>query len=377
MVDDAISDDFAVAGVLKEVLRTLPFWKLFVELREAYGRKPAVVSCNVSIKSRMECSHFIGVDVLWVQSEIVLVNWRRPPKRKGVPKDIPNQYVEMQVSFGSMHFVHRNAHLVGCDRSYHLQSVVLLQRPEQLQCIAGNMVHFAFLVYGMLQLSLRDHSIDSHKTLLLPLTSTILILGMGGNSMECGLRYILGSQAHIYVAEIEPSVVRTCRSSGQLKENTETHVFIQSAESALHDCPERCGFIFMDVFEPLSGCMINSMNLIEKAFHRLSENGILVINEHSLPTTKEILPLIELFGDGNVQIINVHGWNESVITATKSGGSFDGRGALCSKRLAQDVLDTYDIHFPGWMPRKNFIKRSKILYAKTASKILHAREWIS
>ncbi|ORC93200.1 uncharacterized protein TM35_000025260 [Trypanosoma theileri] len=377
MVDNAISDDFAVAGVMKEVLRVLPFWKIFVELREAYGRKPTVVSCDVSIKSRMECSHFIGVDVLWVQSEIVLVNWRRPPKRKGVPKDIPNQYVEIKVSFGSMHFVHRNAHLIGYDQSYHLQSVVLLQRPEQLQCIAGNMVHFAFLVYGMLQLTLRNHSVEAHETLLPPSTSTVLILGMGGNSMECGLRYILGSQAHIYVAEIEPSVVRICKSSGQLKENTETHVLIQSAEGALQNCPEECSFIFMDVFEPLSGCMINSMNLIEKAFQRLATNGILVINEHSLPTTKDILPLIELFGDGNVQFINVRGWNESVITAVKPGGKFDGHGVLCSKRLAYEVLHSYDKPFPGWMPRNTFIERSKILYAKTESKILHAREWIS
>ncbi|KEG12194.1 hypothetical protein DQ04_01901000 [Trypanosoma grayi] len=376
MGDDAIPDYLAVAGVAKEVLRALPFWKVFVELREACGRKPTVVSCDVSIKSRRACSHFVGVDVLWVQSEVVLVNRRRSVRRGG-SKDAPHQYVEMHLSFGSMHFVHQNAHLIGGDRSYNLQSVVLLQRPEQMQCVAGNMVHFALLVYGMLHLSHRDNSVDARCATVPPSDSTVLVLGMGGNSMECGLRHVLGSKASIYVADVEPAVVSTCRSFGLLKENPNTHVYVQSAEEVLRLCPVNCNFVFMDVFEPVNGRMVNSMPLIKQAFNKLATDGILVINDHSLPTIEHLLPLMQLFGDHNVQVINIHGWNESVIAAIKPGGSVDGRGQNCSKRLAYDVLDAYESLYPGWMPTETYIQRSHILYAKAPSAKLRARQWTS
>ncbi|PBJ71891.1 hypothetical protein BCY84_16111 [Trypanosoma cruzi cruzi] len=371
-----VSEDIALTGVKKEVLRSLPFWKSFVELREAYHRRPRVFSCDVSIKSRKACSHFVGFDVLWVQSEVVLVSWRRPSKRNRA-NDFPPEFVEVHLTFGSMHFVHQNVHLVGDHCSYSLQSVVLLQRPEQLQCVAGNMVHFAFLVYGMLHISQRDGFLTEPRAILPPPNSAVMLLGMGGNSMERGIRYILGEDAHIYIAEIEPAVVSTCRFTGLLKENANTHVCLDSAERTIQKCPEKCTFIFMDLFEPLSGKMVNTMPLIRQAFDILAPNGILLINEHSIPTVEHLLPLLHLFGDHNVQFVNVRGWNESIIAATKPGGNADGLGRKCSKRLATDVLNDFDHTFPGWMPDKNYFLRSQILYAKPLTLKLRARQWAS
>ncbi|PWV20220.1 hypothetical protein C3747_7g169 [Trypanosoma cruzi] len=185
------------------------------------------------------------------------------------------------------------------------------------------------------------------RAILPPPNSAVMLLGMGGNSMERGIRYILGEDAHIYIAEIEPAVVSTCRFAGLLKENANTHVCLDSAERTIQKCPEKCTFIFMDLFEPLSGNMVNTMPLIRQAFDILAPNGILLINEHSIPTVEHLLPLLHLFGDHNVQFVNVRGWNESIIAATKPGGNADGLGRKCSKRLATDVLNDFDHTFPG------------------------------
>ncbi|ESL12031.1 hypothetical protein TRSC58_00207 [Trypanosoma rangeli SC58] len=376
MNGDVISDELALIGIKKEVMRSLPFWKSFAELREAYRRKPRIVSCDVVIKSRRACSHFVGVDVLWVQSDVVLVSWRRPSKRNRT-NELPFEYIEMQLSFGSMHFVHQNAHVGGGDRSYDLQSVVWLQRPEQLQCVAGSMLHFACLVYGMLHFPQRNSSHVAPRAIIPPPTSTVLVLGMGGNSMEWGLRYILGEEAQIYIAEIEPAVVSTCRFAGLFKENANTHLCLCSAEETIQKCPEKCTFVFMDLFEPLSGNMVNTMPLIQQAFDILAPDGILLINEHSIPTVEHLLPLLHLFGDYNVQCINIRGCNESIIAATKPGSDTDGLGNRCSKKLAEEVLNAFEDIFPGWMPGNEYIKGSRVLYAKSHTLPLRARQWIS
>ncbi|RNF23025.1 uncharacterized protein Tco025E_02936 [Trypanosoma conorhini] len=376
MHGDVVSDDVALAGVKKEILRSLPYWKSFVELREAYRRRPRVAACDVVIESRMACSHFVGVDVLWVRSDVVLVNWRRPTKRSRTT-DVPPECVEVHLSFGSMHFVHQNAHVVGGARSYDLQSVVWLQRPEQLQCVAGNMVHFAFLVYGMLHFTPEAGSVAAPHAILPPPTAAVLVLGMGGNSMEWGLRYVLGEEAHIYIAEVEPAVVGTCRMAGLLKENANTHLSLCSADEAIRKCPEKCTFVFMDLFEPLSGTMVNTMPLIQQVFDLLEPAGILLINEHSIPTTEHLLPLLRQFGDHNVQYINVRGCNESIIAAVKPGSSTDGLGCRCSKKLAEEVLNVFGDVFPGWMPGKEYIKRTNVLYAKPNTLRLRARQWTS
>ncbi|KAG8343866.1 hypothetical protein TRVL_05295 [Trypanosoma vivax] len=374
--NDDISNELALAGIKREVIRVFPFWKVFVELREAYRRKPELVSCEISVLARVPCQHFAGVDLLWVQSDIVVTN-KKIIRRDRKMNKVECQVDKLQSKFCSMHFVHRNAHRAGDAGSYNLQSVLSLDMPEQMQCVAGNILHFTLLVHGMLRhAQCGDHSNSSFTILPSPF-SAIVIIGMGGNSIGCGLRHILGSEANIHLVEIEPAVVQVCKTVGLVKEEKNTHIHLGSAEEALHKCPINCTIIFMDAFEPIGGHMVNTMNIIKSAFDHLEADGLLVINEHSIPNEEQLAPLLQIFGNHNVQYINIRGCEESVIVATKPGGKLDGLGSQCSKRLANKILSIFDSTHPRWMPNYMWIKQSRAICVQKEPTPMYARQWTS
>ncbi|SCU67401.1 uncharacterized protein TEOVI_000738700 [Trypanosoma equiperdum] len=373
---EVIPNEDIVVGVKNEILRVYPFWKALVELRAMCKRKPALVSCNVRLLDREPCEIFSGVDVVWMRSDIVVST-----RRTGTPGTVDIQggvqCDEEVFGFGSMHFVHRDAHITGDDGSYNLQSVVFFQRQEQMQCVAGYMLHFAFLTHGMMQRCGVHEDEGSGRASFPSATTKVLILGMGGNSMEFGLRHILGVKAHISIVEIEPAVVRTCRRNNLLDDNPNTHIHVKTVEEALLDCPDDFNFIFMDVFEPKTGKMVNSHKLIEKAFAKLAPEGLLVMNEHCIPTASKLRELFRHIGTKCLQYINVKGWNESVITASKMGETRSEGTKLYSKALAESVLHSYNAAFPGWMPTYTWIERTRGYTIKNGDEKLFVRQWVT
>nr|CCC93616.1 conserved hypothetical protein [Trypanosoma congolense IL3000] len=372
---DVVPNEVVVAGVRKEVMRVFPFWKVFVELRAKYKRKPVLVSCDVRIVDREPCEKFAGVDVLWMQSDIVVSNGgKQPPDTNSKSKS--DLTIQDRFTLGSMHFVHQKAHICGDDGSYNIQSVILLQQREQMQCVAGYMVHFAFIIYGMIQLVNMADCDELSKVVAPSSDSKVLIIGMGGNSMESGIRHIVGGSAHISIVDIEPAVVRTCQRNSLLHNNPNTHIHIKGAEEALEHCPDDCNFIFMDAFEPENGKMINSDTLVGRMHAKLAPGGILVINEHSMPNTDKLVQLLKLFGTYHIQYINVRGWNESIIVAVRHGDTKHTGCEQHTMKLAHSVMEKYHEEYPGWLPTYNWIERCRTQRIKK-EEVLTVRRWIS
>lgn len=282
---------------------------------------------------------------------------------RGVP------FTTTAVTLGTMHFVHRNAHSDphgGGERSFHIQSVYSYEHPQRLQCVAGVMVDFALLLYGSTRLlfeqqrcgaslhtiwkastqrksdvAAEDHSDGSPSSICrVPQRvrgwyrregMRVLVLGMGGNSMGVALRRLLGPHVRIEVVEIESAVIEACRAAGTLQEddaafsvhNQDAFAFLRERAEAINRCPsgEEGGFhfVFMDLFEPLEAQMRGDESLVALSHKVLAPGGMLVMNEHRLPDPKALAPLTELFGDGCVHAVNLHGWRESVVVGLRGG----------------------------------------------------------
>eukprot|EP00796_Vickermania_ingenoplastis_P011025 gene11025-7661_t len=416
-------------GVHTEIVRTVPFWRCFQDLRQAYRHTPCVDSVSTRLQCREPCDVFTGVDVVWAISSVTLrvqsesvkeaeVQRKRlrshdesspseldgdieePPRSsssrrrrdpcswRGVP------FKEKTFTIGTMHFVHRDTAAARRARSFHIQSVHLYEEPEKLQCVAGVMVHFAQVIYGTVRLVIAAretkqtmHSlwksltgmVDSSSSLtepaapaaapaeyfLFPPTCRVLVLGMGGNSIAVALRRTLGPSAEIDVVELEPAVERACSIAGtRMAEDTHHHVHIQDAKVFLQEkalrlaSGEGVGFdlVFLDLFEPLEAQMEVSDSLIYQSFVILRHGGLLVVNDHHLPDHHRLKPLIELFGDGRVHAVNLHGWNECVAVGLKQVP--DGAPPLidadtslkCTLFGSKALYDVAEMKMPGVLP---------------------------
>lgn len=388
---DSMQSTIVVDGVLKEVHRTLPYWRCFLDVKQHYTHTPVIEKLETCIPFRVPCQVFSGVEVLWAVSRAVLrvqtgpcekhilerrrekrrrsgdapfgaysppsppppplssssesYQWwddtrpwsssgstgkrsPRPREGKRSPSDtsfplvsssssvasffgaaypsgsasrtgcagtalmgagkikswrgLPSQLVTFYI--GTLHFVHRNA-TAADERSFHIQSVFLYDQPYRLQCVAGMMIHFAFVLYssGQLLMQARSSGRSVHsfwkeimveppttttdcqqqtgkremarvetpiqgeympkleqspvaQRLLFPSTTRVLILGMGGNTMAVGLRTALGPQSLIHVVELEPAVTQICEKAGTAwKEDVYYHVFLQDAKQFLEN----------------------------------------------------------------------------------------------------------------------------------------------
>ncbi|CCW63866.1 unnamed protein product [Phytomonas sp. EM1] len=437
-----ISDATILRGVRKEFLRTLPFWRCYVDMKRRVKSNPVLLGCEISLLCRLPCEVFSGVDVVWAATEAriqVKIYLKRPrsddravsdphPGAEASPSRVWRavRLEEHRWKLGTMHFVHHDAHHngKGDSRSYHIQSVLLTNQPEVMQCVAGTMVSFAFLTYSSLMYL--DHKISGgaggspvakkssseDPTPMLsngggvssevggfiarfhafcpPPLRRVLILGMGGNSIAVSLRYALGAAVELHVVEIEPAVVRACERAGTLPKGDDDgnfHVHLEDAVRCLKGTLATTLFdmIFMDLFEPTEGKMRSDMRIANLCFDRLLVGGLLVVNLHQLPSLASLRPFGRLFGMRNVQAVDLHGWNESVIVGMKSamtpdwrlqrdapkgegegegGGSRecssrDGLVLQCSKRLASVVLECYEEKLPGWLLHPSWLKGSK------------------
>lgn len=375
-----------IRGVETEVYRTLPFWRCFLELKYKFRHTPIIESLDTSITHKEPCSVFSGVDVVWATTTAILrvqtekaeasvssrIAQRKcsredsahqllsPHNRKNSARSwrhIPSQAFTYHL--GTIHFVHHDPTKPGWERSYHIQSVHLYENPQQMQCVAGVMTHFSLLLYSSQKLM--EEAWQSRKSIwrvrkevlqiddgtdgklreskaalkrlsqfFLPPTSRVLILGMGGNSMAIGLRYLLGESAHIEVVELEPAVVRTCRAAGTLlDEDTRITAHVEDATVFLErEWKARQGnvelffdMVFLDLFEPVGAKMAGGDTLVRRCYQLMKEDGFLVANEHHLPDPKQLIPFTEVFGDGQVHAVNLRGWNESIVVGFKKSTS--------------------------------------------------------
>lgn len=194
--------------------------------------------------------------------------------------------------------------------------------------------------------------------------------------MAVALRCLLGPEAVLDVVEVEPAVVTACQAAHtDLDSNADSncHVHLQSAEdffggatSTTVDRP-LYDMVFMDLFEPLQGSMQNSSPILLASLRLLRCGGLLVINDHQLPSVEALQPLVDLFGTGNVQAVNLHGWNESVVVAVKPGDArTDGVGLCCTKTVVDAAHEVYTALFPEWMPAPRWLQKSTLEGGKGA-----------
>lgn len=415
--DNVIGNREIVEAVGVEVDRTLPFWRCFTDLRAAVGAlrntRPAVISRETRLLWRLPCQVFAGVDVVWARTEVTL----RVPLKNGsgkryrsndpdvaLPqfwKEVP--FREVVFTLGTVHFVHRDAHRedsAGREKSFHIQSVFFHDDPSILQCVAGTMVSFAFMVYSSLRVAaaratlgrgyhpLRREAADDETAVsaaalseayLPPAGTRVLILGMGGNSMAVCLREVLGPDAEIHVVEVEPAVVQVCGLAGTLvtkakEDDQHLHVhlaeateFLQRASGVADDSFD---FVFMDLFEPMNARMEKGESLVHLCERKLRPGGLLVVNDHQLPSAKALQPFCDLVGAANVQGVNLHGWNESVVVCVKPGDPrTDCLSALCHRGIAEVVFDIFEEVRPGWLPDLSWLKSCARVPPKTGCRV--------
>ncbi|KPA81546.1 hypothetical protein ABB37_03890 [Leptomonas pyrrhocoris] len=454
-----ISDAAIVRGVEIEFDRTLPFWRCFTDLRLGSGRKPEVTQRTTRLLCRIPCKVFKRVDVVWARTQVHLheVNGGRLVRSGGTntnraPNRFPMSSSESSHRNGNadtsaytidtLHFVHEDAYKKGpgSEHSFHVQSVVLRDSPAVLQCVAGAMVSFSFLVFTSLRLihacevrrchiaqlsralepamqacthSCQESSVSrvgrkdamtaspqmtpslmlrkeamTHSTedaagafaelrgWCPAASSRILILGMGGNSMALALRAVLGPAAMIEVVEVEPAVVAACLRVGTLDEGDDhMKVHLQDAEGCLRALPHHVyDFIFMDIFEPMEATMQNLHPWVAAAREKLAAGGLLVMNEHQLPSAEGLAPYGKLFGDGNVQAVNLRGWNESVVVCVAPGSPETDTYTLeISKSYTNVAFNVYEALVPGWLPHFSWLVRAKTHYFQK----LRCRLWTS
>jgi hypothetical protein len=200
-----------------------------------------------------------------------------------------------------------------------------------------------------------------------PTTSRVLILGMGGNSMALALRAVLGPAAVIEVVEVEPAVVAACVRVGTLHhEDARMKVHLQDADTCLRTLPGRAyDIIFMDIFEPMEATMKNLHPWVAAAREKLTAGGLLVMNEHQLPSSEGLAPYGKLFGDGNVQAVNVRGWNESVVVCVAPGDVGTDTNTLeISKSYTDMAFNVYEALMPGWLPHFSWLVSAKTHHYK-------------
>ncbi|CBZ26339.1 conserved hypothetical protein [Leishmania mexicana MHOM/GT/2001/U1103] len=195
-----------------------------------------------------------------------------------------------------------------------------------------------------------------------PATVRVLILGMGGNSMAHALRVVLGGEALIEVVEVEPAVVASCMQMGTLHDSdTKTKVHLQDADQCLATLPPNAyDFIYMDIFEPMQATMRNLHPWVLATRKLLKPGGLLVMNDHHLPSAAGVAPYAKVFGEGNVQAVNLRGWSESIVVCVTPGDVATDKYSLdVSKTHADIAFNIYETLVPGWLPHFSWLVRAR------------------
>ncbi|KAK7200563.1 hypothetical protein NESM_000112200 [Novymonas esmeraldas] len=451
-----VSESLVERGIGKEVDRTLPFWRCYVDLRMETGRLPEVTARETKLLCRRPCKVFKRVDVVWARTTVSLQpvhvqTWEErkqclrlrqgggagtapPPTRRATAT---TQRVH---TIDTVHFVHEDAYKkgVGSDCSFHVQSVVFRDAPHLLQCVGGSMVSFSFIVYTALRLAhacrarrctapqlgreletlmevyrtgegavaatkapdrrrarrgastaASAHDSTSSSSATQPpdallgrggqrtpsaaaasallrawcpsAAARVLVLGMGGNSMALALRLVLGSEAVIEVVEVEPAVVDSCVEMGTLHEDDAAmRVHLQDADETLARMPHGVfDVVYMDIFEPMQATMRNLHPWVLAARRLLKSGGLLVMNEHQLPSAAAVAPYATVFGEGNVQAVNLRGWSESIVVCVAPGdATTDGYSLEVTKTHANVAFNIYETLLPGWLPHYSWLVKA-------------------
>lgn len=456
-----ISDRLIVGGAVVEFDRTLPFWRCYCDARLFSGCHPEVLSRTTELRCRFPCKVFRGVDVVIASTRFVLrirrERCRSDARHPSLISDsalvdaaavvaASSSSTSVALHIDTLHFVHHDAYKrgPGSEKSFHIQSTVLRDAPAVLQCVAGTMLSFAFLIYTSLHLveemehratTIRkfhrqllgdaketatdssdggysaaltavgsttpvlqsvmapeivsmDSAVENGSTatvvqrrrllrlLCPPSTSRVLILGMGGNSMALSLRAILGPEAVIDVVEVEPAVVSACLLTGTLQESdANTRVHLKDALECLGELADASyDFIFMDIFEPLAAAMRHCSPLLLGCRPKLKGGGLVVINDHHLPSAAGLTQVSHIFGDGNVQAVNIRGWNESVVVGVvPCNTAMDQASLKINKTFTDLAFNIYEELSPGWLLHYSWLQKAT---TQTYQK-LRCRIWTS
>ncbi|EPY22981.1 hypothetical protein STCU_04295 [Strigomonas culicis] len=408
-----ISEAEIVKYVENEFVCTLPFWRCFVDLRaNSPSRSVSVLERHTALHCRIPCVSFRDVQVVWAVTTVTV----QCIGCRGAAGDADRQRHTWRI--GTMHFVHVGSPALFAKNSFHIQSVVHYDAPSVLQCVAGTMVNFGLVLYSCIrwvlaqregiqlvlleadapagpsaatasyamggdggEVPFRPHMdmpaeglLDAntarcpahYRLLCPPPTARILVLGMGGNSMAVALRCILGPAVRIDVVEMEPAVAAACRHAGTFGAPDQPFtVHLETAETIMPTFADNTfDFIFMDLFDPMNASMNTEGSIAYQCMQKLTLGGLLLVNDHQLPSPKSLAKFTELCGNANVTVVNLHGSIESVVACMRTNGDAATEGLLfdCRKGMMDAVhTQLYAQLAPGLLPSPSWIASDETL----------------
>lgn len=408
-----ISEAEIIEYIEREFDCTLPFWRCFVELKASCpSGKVTVVDHQTELLCVIPCVSFKAVQVVWAVTTVtVQCAGSFDGERRGTRQQTWH--------IGTMHFVHVGSQALFAKNSFHIQSVVHYDEPSILQCVAGTMVNFGLALYSCtrcvlaqregIRLPLLEAAIseavaspttgsseegaaaqdkefrpfihipaegllDVNKSkcpeywrlLCPPPTARILVLGMGGNSMAIALRCIIGPQVQIDVVEMEPAVAAACKQAGTFGARDQPFtVHLETAETIMPSFPDNTfDFIFMDLFDPMVASMNTEGSIVYQCMQKLTLGGLLLVNDHQLPSAKCLAKFMELCGSKNVTAVNLHDSVESVVVCMKTNKDPLVEGLLFhTGKPMMDIVHEglYKQLAPGILPPASWLESDKEL----------------
>ncbi|CUG88780.1 Hypothetical protein, putative [Bodo saltans] len=308
-----VDHNIMLAAVRKEVSLASEDWYELTSLQEIHKKKPIVIKCITHIQQKRPAECF--TDFFVVLAHHVLTVDPNPSRRVTMRQNEQKSSTENEESgssndnkqlvtlaFHTLHFVHRKQPDVG----YEVQSVWIPGAPLRLQCYPRLNLQYLFMQSMRVQYGPPPDSgeIWDASKLRLPQSGDVVILGMGGNVMANCLVHLLPHTVPIHVVEIEPSVVAVCSVEGLLPAASNFHVHVCDVVVALARLEDSsCSLIILDCFDPLQGDMMAHANWLRQVKAKLKSTGAVVVNMHCTPNAKFLAVFVEVFGKGNVEVL--------------------------------------------------------------------------
>ena len=338
-----VTEEMVVAGIRKQMEDCIPTFATVKALRAKYHQPPVPSSLKIDIVSSFDCSIFRSHSVVLARSQATFrFSTKHLPRSVATSVDGCEEVTE-SLDWETMHFVRRDGEQRG---SFEVQSV---RRPENclfLECYARLMVSFAFCVSAM-EVAAHSPNVAHFKgplerqsafcqEILHPRVPSgpIVVLGMGGNVIpDCLGAALPGTEVH--VVEIEPAVWQTCRTQCGYPRTMNLRGHEGSVEEMLPKLPTGCSFIFFDCFDPVNVTMVHAAEVLRGLCSHIRDDGVIIINSHIEPEEGPLGPFVDVFGSGNVHVVNFKGYKQSFVACFKRAARVDPLVTFTVKHFAK------------------------------------------